>query len=342
GSRLGSRSSRSTTPARGSAARAGRWNYSPFISVPCQLPAAGCTTSPAGLTSTSNCTSSCTMSIGTGSGTNAASASRGCGSTAIVSMPLRRVLPGTTWSSQRTAPSAIQRCRRVRETSGSFDATKRSSRSPAPPAASISMSDGGASASGACSGRLAIIGCMKAFVSWLRALAAIPIVSLAACCTTDGPDATLGWTPDRLYAEAKDEMASGNWAAAIKLLEKLEARYPFGRWAQQAQLDVAWVHFKDNERALSLAAIDRFMKQHPNHASLDYALYLKGLVNFNEQQGLFARFGSQDLSERDQAALRESFDAFKELLVRFPDSKYAPDAQARMRYLVNSMARGKV
>ncbi|HLS56420.1 MAG TPA: outer membrane protein assembly factor BamD [Zeimonas sp.] len=183
---------------------------------------------------------------------------------------------------------------------------------------------------------------MKTFVSWLRTLAAIAIVSLAACSTTDGPDATLSWTPERLYAEAKDEMASGNWAAAIKLLEKLEARYPFGRWAQQAQLDVAWVHFKDNERALSLAAIDRFMKQHPNHASLDYALYLKGLVNFNEQQGLFARFGSQDLSERDQAALRESFDAFKELLVRFPDSKYAPDAQARMRYLVNSMARGKV
>ncbi|RPH64819.1 MAG: outer membrane protein assembly factor BamD [Burkholderiales bacterium] len=183
---------------------------------------------------------------------------------------------------------------------------------------------------------------MKAFVSWLRAAATIAVVSLAACSTTDPADATLGWTPERLYAEARDEMASGNWEAAIKQLERLEARYPFGRWAQQAQLDTAWAHFKDNERALSLAAIERFMKLHPNHASIDYALYLKGLVNFNEQQGLLARFGSQDLSERDQAGLREAFDAFKELVTRFPDSKYAPDAQARMQYLVNSMARGQV
>ncbi len=137
-------------------------------------------------------------------------------------------------------------------------------------------------------------------------------------------------------------MASGKWEAAVKLLEKLEARYPFGRWAQQAQLDIAYAHFKDNERALALAAIDRFMKLHPNHPSLDYAYYLKGLINFNEQQGLFARFGGQDLSERDQQAARESFDAYKELITRFPDSKYAPDAEARMAYLVNSMAMGQV
>ncbi|KAA0212722.1 MAG: outer membrane protein assembly factor BamD [Lautropia sp.] len=183
---------------------------------------------------------------------------------------------------------------------------------------------------------------MRRLVPWLRALAALALVSLAGCSSTEPPDATLGWTPERLYAEARDELASGNREAAIKLLEKLEARYPFGHWAEQAQLDIAWAHFKDNERALSLAAIDRFMKLHPNHAALDYALYLKGLVNFNEQQGLMARFGGQDLSERDQAALRESFDAFKELVKRFPDSRYAPDAEARMRYLVNSMARGKV
>ena len=155
-------------------------------------------------------------------------------------------------------------------------------------------------------------------------------MSLAACSTADPPDPTLGWTPERLYAEAKDELGSGNWDAAIKLLQKLEARYPFGLWAQQAQLDIAWAHFKDGERAQSLAAIDRFMKLHPNHPSLDYALYLKGLVNFNEQQGLLATLGSQDLSERDQAAARESFDAFREMATRFPESKYTPDATARM------------
>ncbi len=92
-----------------------------------------------------------------------------------------------------------------------------------------------------------------------------------------------------------DEMRTGNWEQAIKLLEKLEARYPFGTWAQQAQLDTAYAHYKDGERALSLAAIDRFMKLHPNHESIDYALYLKGIVNFNEQQGLLAKLGSQDV-----------------------------------------------
>jgi len=183
---------------------------------------------------------------------------------------------------------------------------------------------------------------MKSIALWLRALAAAVVVSLAACSTSDPPDLTIGWTPERLYSEAKEEMASGKWEAAVKLLEKLEARYPFGRWAQQAQLDIAYAHFKDNERALALAAIDRFMKLHPNHPSLDYAYYLKGLINFNEQQGLFARFGGQDLSERDQQAARESFDAYKELITRFPDSKYAPDAEARMAYLVNSMAMGQV
>ncbi len=168
------------------------------------------------------------------------------------------------------------------------------------------------------------------------------MVTLAACSTADPPDPTLGWTPERLYAEAKDEMSSGNWEAAIKLLEKLEARYPFGTWAQQAQFDTAYAHYKDGERALALAAIDRFLKLHPNHEMLDYALYLKGVVNFNEQQGLLASLGGQDLSERDHAASRESFDAFKQLVTRFPDSKYAPDAHARMEYLVNSMARGQV
>lgn len=137
-------------------------------------------------------------------------------------------------------------------------------------------------------------------------------------------------------------MATGNWEQAVRMLEKLEARYPFGTWAQQAQIDTAYAHYKDGERALALAAIDRFMKLHPNHESLDYALYLKAIVNFNEQQGLLARLGRQDLSERDQAAARESFDAFKELVTRFPESRYAEDAHPRMEYLVDSMARGQV
>lgn len=171
---------------------------------------------------------------------------------------------------------------------------------------------------------------------------ALLVATLIGCGTTDPPDNTIGWTPEKLYAEAKDNLNSNAWAAAIKLLEKLEARYPFGRWAQQAQLDLAYAHYKDGERALALAAVDRFVKLHPNHASLDYVYYLKGLINFNEQQGFIANLGGQDLSERDLRAAREAFDSFKEVITRWPDSKYAPDSTARMRYLVNSMASGEV
>ncbi|TXL67219.1 outer membrane protein assembly factor BamD [Zeimonas arvi] len=173
------------------------------------------------------------------------------------------------------------------------------------------------------------------------ALAAI-VVALAACSVSDPPDPTIGWSPDRLYAEAKDEMSAANYPKAVELLGKLESRYPFGRWAQQAQIEIAWAHYKDGERALALSAIDRFLRLHPEHPALDYALYLKGLINFNEQQGLIAWLGRQDLAERDLQAARESFDTFKQLVTRFPESKYAPDAEARMTYLVASMARGEM
>jgi outer membrane protein assembly factor BamD len=167
------------------------------------------------------------------------------------------------------------------------------------------------------------------------------VIGLAACAS-DPPDPTIGWSPDRLYAEAKDEIGSGNYTKAVELLEKLESRYPFGRWAQQAQLEIAWSHYKDGERALALTSIDRFIRLHPEHPALDYALYLKGLINFNEQQGLLASLGRQELAERDLQAAREAFDTFKQLVTRFTDSKYAPDAEARMNYLVNSMARGEM
>ncbi len=168
------------------------------------------------------------------------------------------------------------------------------------------------------------------------------MVIAVAACAANPPDVTIGWSPDRLYSEAKDEIASGNYTKAVELLEKLESRYPFGRWAQQAQLEIAWSQYKGGERALALSAIDRFIRLHPEHPALDYALYLKGLINFNEQQGLLASFGSQDLAERDLQAAREAFDTFKQLATRFPDSKYTPDAEARMNYLVNSMARGEM
>ena len=167
-------------------------------------------------------------------------------------------------------------------------------------------------------------------------------VGLAACSSTDGPDPTVGWSADKLYDDARDELKSGNWGQAIKQLERLESRYPFGKWAQQAQIDLAYANYKEGDRALALAAVDRFMKLHPNHPNLDYAYYLKGLINFNEQQGFLAGLGGQDLSERDLRAARDAFDAFREVVSRWPEGPYAADSRERMQYLVNSMAQGEV
>jgi len=151
-------------------------------------------------------------------------------------------------------------------------------------------------------------------------------------------DETRNWAPDKLYYAARSELDSKNYQKAIGLYQKLESRYPYGRFAQQAQLDTAYAYWKDAEPALALAACDRFIREHPNHPSVDYAYYLKGRVNFNEDLGILGFISRKDPTERDPLAARDAFEAFKVLIERFPDSKYAPDARARMLYLVNALA----
>ncbi len=177
-----------------------------------------------------------------------------------------------------------------------------------------------------------------------RILAAILVaLTLTGCgLLPEEIDETKNWSAQRLYAAAKADLAEGNYERAIKMFERLEARYPYGPYAQQAQLEVAYAYYKDNEPASAIAAADRFIRLYPNHPHVDYAYYLKGLANFVEDRGLLAGLGSQDMSERDPRAAREAFDAFKELVTRFPDSKYTPDALARMRYLVNALAQHEV
>ncbi len=155
-------------------------------------------------------------------------------------------------------------------------------------------------------------------------------------------DETSGWSAQKLYAEAKDNLNDGNYERAVKLFETLESRYPFGRYAQQAQLEVAYAYYKDNEPISAIAACDRFIKLHPNHPNVDYAYYLKGLANFNEDLGILGNLVEQDMSERDPQAARDAFLSFKELVTRFPDSKYAPDSMARMKYLLNALASNEV
>jgi outer membrane protein assembly factor BamD len=174
----------------------------------------------------------------------------------------------------------------------------------------------------------------------LLIISAIALASmLTACGSTGSKDETAKWDEQKMYKEAQDELKSGGYDRAVTLLEKLESRFPFGVYAQQAQLDIAYAHYKANSRVEGLAAIDRFMKLHPSHPASDYALYLKGLLNFNDRLGIFGNLISQDPSERDQQSMRESFEAFKELTTRFPDSKYASDARDRMGYVVNALAR---
>lgn len=151
-------------------------------------------------------------------------------------------------------------------------------------------------------------------------------------------DETNGWSAQKLYTSAKEEMNDSNYEKAIQYFEKLEARYPYGRYAQQAQLEVAYAYYKSGEPVSAIAAADRFIKLHPNHPFVDYAYYLKGLATFNDNSGILSSIVEQDLSDRDPKAARESFDAFKELVTRFPDSKYAADSAARMKYLVNALA----
>lgn len=172
-----------------------------------------------------------------------------------------------------------------------------------------------------------------------RILAALLLALLAGCSLLpDQIDETKGWSASKLYNTAKGELQEANYTKAIELFEKLEARYPYGPYAQQAQLEVAYAYYKDNEAVSAIAACDRFIKLHPNHAHVDYAYYLKGLANFIEDKSLLANLGDQDMSERDPRAAREAFETFKELVTRYPNSKYTPDAVARMKYLVNALA----
>jgi outer membrane protein assembly factor BamD len=165
---------------------------------------------------------------------------------------------------------------------------------------------------------------------------------LLAGCSSTPEDKAANWSPSKIYSEAKDELSAGNYEKAVGLLEKLEGRAAGTPLAQQAQLDKAYSQYKSGEPAQAIATLDRFMKLHPASPALDYALYLKGIVNFNDNLGLFSTLTRQDLAERDQKAAKESFESFKELVTRFPTSRYAPDASQRMTYIVNVLAQYEI
>lgn len=178
---------------------------------------------------------------------------------------------------------------------------------------------------------------------WIRStLICALTLTLSACAWLDSAkDVTKDWGAGKLYSEASQELSAGNYKTAIEYYEKLEARYPFGRYAMQAQLDVAYAHYKAEEPEAAIAAADRFIKLYPQNPYVDYAYYLKGIVNYNRSVGFFDRFIPTDPSQRDPGSALDAFQDFAELVRLFPDSKYTPDAHQRMVYLRNNLAKNE-
>ena len=163
--------------------------------------------------------------------------------------------------------------------------------------------------------------------------------TLSGCSTkAKNEEEQADWTAEQLYTEAKKALKASSYEKAIKLYEKLEARYPFGDYATQAQIDVAYAYYKNNEPDSALAAADRFIKLNPSHPHVDYAYYLKGLINYNRGISFIDRFMPTDSSQRDPGSARDAFRDFNELVAKFPRSPYADDAKQRIMALRNNLA----
>ncbi len=151
-------------------------------------------------------------------------------------------------------------------------------------------------------------------------------------------DEDLDTTEQILYGNAQRSLRSGNYDRAIEVLERLEARFPFGRYAEQAQLELVYARYQSSDHDTARAAADRFIRLHPQHDNIDYAYYLKGLAAYNKNRSLVDRVFSSDASQRDMTSAQQAYADLAELLQRFPHSQYAPDARQRMIYLRNLLA----
>jgi outer membrane protein assembly factor BamD len=161
---------------------------------------------------------------------------------------------------------------------------------------------------------------------------------LVACGSSPNDPKSEALNLDKLYAEAKEDLSNGSYDRAIKTLERIESRSTGTLMGQQAMLDMSYAQWRSGERAQALSSVDRFIKLHPSSPALDYAYYLRGIINFNDNLGILGALARQNLSERDQRASRDSYQSFKQLVDQFPTSRYSADARTRMDYIVNSLA----
>lgn len=170
---------------------------------------------------------------------------------------------------------------------------------------------------------------------WRYLLIVLTLLFVSGCATNEVEEEL---SERQYYEEAQEALKEEQFTIAVEKLESLEARYPFGRYAEQAQLDLIYAYYRSLDYESSGATAERFIRMHPDHAQLDYAYYMKGLASYSVDRGLFERFIPSDFSERDLAPAKDSFNDFSRLLNRFPDSVYAPDARQRMVYLRNLLA----
>lgn len=176
-------------------------------------------------------------------------------------------------------------------------------------------------------------------------LCSIVIISLAlhACAsTTDPDDPTSGMDAKQIYEEASDRLKNGDYETAIKYYERLESRFPYGQYAERAQMEIAYAYYKDNEPESAILAADRFIKLHPNHANVDYMYYLRGLASYDLSKSFLESLFNVDPTERDPKAARRSFEYFSELVKKFPKSRFAKDAVERMMAIRNGLAQYEV
>ena len=165
-------------------------------------------------------------------------------------------------------------------------------------------------------------------------------LTLAGCSSDDEKPQDM--TEKELYEQAQEKLRDESFQLAVKNLQLLEARYPFGPYAEQAQLEIIYAHYRNFEPEAAIAAADRFIRLHPQHPNVDYAYYIKGLANYAEGEGFLDRFLPTDMTMRDPGAALQSFEDFRQLLYRYPDSPYARDAKARMVYLRARLARYEI
>ncbi len=171
----------------------------------------------------------------------------------------------------------------------------------------------------------------------VKHLLLIATLSLTAACASK-PAIDENLSEAELYSQAQEQLGKESYSYAVDTLKALESRYPFGPFAEQAQLELIYAYYKNEEPEAAKAAAERFIRLHPQHPDADYAWYMKGLAYFDMDQGFLTRFLPLDMTKRDPGAARDSFNEFAQMVRRYPSSRYAPDAKARMLYLRNLLA----